>query len=114
SKDSSILSEIMNQNIDNLKENNIELEELIADAGYSSGESLQYCQDKSIEAWIPILVNTNPIVKALFTTQRKNNMNAFKKAEIKRYFHLKASRQIAKATRKRRSEVARENAKTDH
>src|SRR5690606_28304180 len=78
SKDSSILSEIMNQNIDNLKENNIELEELIADAGYSSGESLQYCQDKSIEAWIPILVNTNPIVKALFTTQRKNNMNAFK------------------------------------
>ena len=53
SKDSAIFCEIMDQTIDNLKENNIELEEVIADAGYSSGDSLQYCEDHHIDAWIP-------------------------------------------------------------
>ncbi|WP_225554733.1 transposase [Sphingobacterium bovistauri] len=53
SKDSAIFCEIMDQTIDNLKENNIELEEVIADAGYSSGGSLQYCEDHHIDAWIP-------------------------------------------------------------
>jgi len=53
SKDSAIFCEIMDQTIDNLKENNIELEEVIADAGYSSGGSLQYCEDHYIDAWIP-------------------------------------------------------------
>jgi transposase len=53
SKDSAILHEIVNQTINNLEQNNIALEELIADAGYSSGEALQYLEDKNIDAWIP-------------------------------------------------------------
>jgi len=26
---------------------------VVADAGYSSGESLQYCEDKNLDAYIP-------------------------------------------------------------
>jgi len=54
SKDSAIFSEIMDQTLDNLSQNEIEIEEVLADAGYSSGESLQYCQDKNINAYIPM------------------------------------------------------------
>src|SRR5690606_8217624 len=53
SKDSAIFSDIMDQTIDNLAQNGIQLDEVIADAGYSSGESLQYCEEKEIDAWIP-------------------------------------------------------------
>jgi len=52
SKDSAIFSEIMDQTIENLAKNDIETEEVLADAGYSSGESLQYCEDKNLDAWI--------------------------------------------------------------
>src|SRR5690554_3629584 len=53
SKDSSIFSEIMNQTIENLNQNDMQIKEALADAGYSSGESLQYCQDHNIDAYIP-------------------------------------------------------------
>src|SRR5690606_4693898 len=53
SKDSTILCEIVDQTIDNLQDNDLTIDELIADAGYSSGEALQYLEDKNIDAWIP-------------------------------------------------------------
>ncbi|HUN02856.1 MAG TPA: IS1182 family transposase [Niabella sp.] len=53
SKDSAILPEIVEQTIENLKDNELQLDQLVADAGYSSGQSLQYLEDKNIDAWIP-------------------------------------------------------------
>ncbi len=53
SKDSMILPEIVDQMIENLSANDLQPEELIADAGYSSGAALQYLDDKAINAWIP-------------------------------------------------------------
>lgn len=53
SKDSAIFSDIMDQTIANLAQNHIQINEVIADAGYSSGESLQYCEDNNIDAYIP-------------------------------------------------------------
>lgn len=53
SKDSAIFSDIMNQTIANLAQNDIQINEVIADAGYSSGESLQYCENNNIDAYIP-------------------------------------------------------------
>lgn len=35
---------------ENLKDNDIELEELLADGGYSSGEALAYLHEKNINA----------------------------------------------------------------
>ena len=49
SKDSAIFSDIMGQTIANLADNELEIDQVIADAGYSSGESLQYCQDHQID-----------------------------------------------------------------
>lgn len=53
SKDSMIFSEIMDQTLENLSQNHIEIQEVLADAGYSSGESLQYCEDNGIDGYIP-------------------------------------------------------------
>ena len=53
SKDSAIFSEIMDHTLTNLEQNALQFEEVLADAGYSSGESLQYCHDHKIDAYIP-------------------------------------------------------------
>lgn len=53
SKDSSILSDIVNQVQINLQQNDIIIDQLVADAGYSSGEALQYLYQQNIDAWIP-------------------------------------------------------------
>lgn len=42
SKDSAIFAEIMEQTLSNLHTNGLEIQEVLADAGYSSGESLSY------------------------------------------------------------------------
>ncbi|MFD1630074.1 transposase [Pseudopedobacter beijingensis] len=53
SKDSAILHEILDQTISNFQDHEMALYEVIADAGYSSDEALQYLEDKNIDAWIP-------------------------------------------------------------
>jgi transposase len=53
SKDSMILHEIVGQAIENLAENEVSFDQLVADAGYSSGAALQYLDNKAIDAWIP-------------------------------------------------------------
>src|SRR5690606_5077712 len=50
SKDSVIFPEIMNQTLENLSLNQMQTEEVLADAGYSSGESLKYCKERGINA----------------------------------------------------------------
>ncbi|GHU96983.1 transposase [Bacteroidia bacterium] len=52
-KDSQCTEAIVGQTIANLKENEIEVEEVLADTGYSSGESLRYLEEQNIEAYIP-------------------------------------------------------------
>lgn len=52
-RDSQNLAEILDQTINNLKENEITIDQVAADAGYSSGESLKYLEDKQIDAYIP-------------------------------------------------------------
>src|SRR5690554_2435188 len=52
-RDSQCLEQIVELTEENLKDNDIELEELLADGGYSSGEALPYLREKSIDAYIP-------------------------------------------------------------
>src|SRR5215469_18406480 len=44
-RDSQCLSGIVDQTIENLELNDIQMEQLVADTGYSSGEALKYCED---------------------------------------------------------------------
>ena len=52
-RDSQCIEKIVELTQKNLEENNIELEELLADGGYSSGEALEYLHKKNIDAYIP-------------------------------------------------------------
>jgi transposase len=52
-RDSQCIEKIVELTEENLNENGIELEELLADGGYSSGEALAYLHDKNINAYIP-------------------------------------------------------------
>lgn len=52
-RDSQCLPNILKLAIDNLAENEIIIEQIAADAAYSSGESLGFCEANNIDAWIP-------------------------------------------------------------
>lgn len=52
-RDSQCLEQIVELTKENLEENNLELGEVLADAGYSSGESLSYLDKNNIQAWKP-------------------------------------------------------------
>ena len=52
-KDSQCLPSLLKNTIENLAENNLTVEELLADGGYSSGEALQVLEDNNIEGYIP-------------------------------------------------------------
>ena len=52
-RDSECLPRILDQTISNLQENELTLEQILADTAYSSGEVLKYCESKNIDAYIP-------------------------------------------------------------
>lgn len=52
-KDSQNLAEIVSQTLTNLALNQIKIDQITADAGYSSGEALAYCEANNIDAYIP-------------------------------------------------------------
>lgn len=53
SKDSENLAEILDQTIQNLAQNGLKIDQITADAGYSSGKALKYCEEQGIKAYIP-------------------------------------------------------------
>jgi transposase len=52
-KDSKTTANIVSQTIENLQDNNLQVEEVLADTGYSSGESYKYLEEQDINAYIP-------------------------------------------------------------
>ena len=52
-KDSQCLPSLLNNTIDNLKPEGIQIEEVYADAGYSSGEALKALEENNITGYIP-------------------------------------------------------------
>jgi transposase len=52
-RDSETTENIVRQTIDNLGDNNLSVEEVLADTNYSSGETYQFLEDTNITAYIP-------------------------------------------------------------
>ena len=52
-RDSQCLPAILNQTIENLYQNEIKVEQVTADTGFSSGDALCYCEFQKIDAYIP-------------------------------------------------------------
>src|SRR5690606_38696107 len=89
SKDRAIFSEIMDQTLDNLSQNEIEIEEVLADVGYSSGESLQYCQDKNINAYIPNFGQYKPEREGFVFNKEENRYECIKEGGNKAFLPFK-------------------------
>lgn len=51
-KDSDSMAAIVGQTIENLKDNDIQIDEVLADAGYSSGSCLKYLEEENIKAYV--------------------------------------------------------------
>jgi transposase len=60
-KDCQCLPGILGQTIENLKENEILIDEIVADTNYSSGEALRFCQENHIDAYIPNIGSYKPV-----------------------------------------------------
>ena len=52
-RDSQCLEQIVELTKENLSENDIQLGEVLADGGYSSGEALKYLNENNIDVWMP-------------------------------------------------------------
>jgi len=52
-RDSQCIENIVEQTVENLNANELTMEQLIADTGYSSGEALKYLEVNNIDAYIP-------------------------------------------------------------
>lgn len=89
SKDSAIFSEIMEQTIENLRQNNMQIDQTIADAGYSSGQSLQYCEDKNIDAWIPNFGQYKPEREGFIFNEKENRYECIQEGGNKAYLIFK-------------------------
>ena len=52
-RDSQCLEKICEQVKGSFEENNLKVNQVVADTGYSSGEALKYCEENGIDAYIP-------------------------------------------------------------
>jgi transposase len=77
-RDSQCLEQIVELTKENLKENNIELGEVLADAGYSSGDALKYLDDNNINAWIPNFGQYKPEREGFVFNKEKNQYECIK------------------------------------
>lgn len=89
SKDSAIFSEIMNQTLENLRQNDMETDQVLADAGYSSGESLQYCEDNNIDAYIPNFGQYKPEREGFVFNEKENRYECVKEGGNKAFLPFK-------------------------
>ncbi|MFV0228036.1 IS1182 family transposase [Empedobacter falsenii] len=89
SKDSTIFSEIMDQTLSNFKQNDIQIGEVLADAGYSSGTSLQYCEDHNLDAWIPNFGQYKPEREGFIFNKKENRYECIKEGGNKAFLPFK-------------------------
>jgi transposase len=71
-RDSQSLAKALNQTKGNLKENGLQLEEILADTGYSSGEALKYLQQENITGYIPNFGQYKPTREGFIYNKEKD------------------------------------------
>lgn len=101
SKDSAIFAEIMDQTIENLQQNGIQINQVVADAGYSSGESLQYCEDKNLDAYIPNFGQYKPEREGFIYNENLNQYECIQEGGNKAILPFKGVRTDSKGYEKK-------------
>ncbi len=101
SKDSMIFPEIMDQTIENFKQNDIQIGEVLADAGYSSGTSLQYCEDHNLDAWIPNFGQYKPEREGFIFNKEENRYECIQEGGNKAFLPYKKTSKDSKGYEKK-------------
>ncbi|WP_255577680.1 transposase [Flavobacterium sp. CHNK8] len=82
---------------ENLNENGIELEELLADGGYSSGEALKYLNQKNIDAYIPNFGQYKPEREGFIFNKELNQYECIKEGSNKAILLFKGEKNDSKS-----------------
>lgn len=85
----------------NLNENGIELEELLADGGYSSGEALKYLNQKNISAYIPNFGQYKPEREGFIFNKELHQYECIKEGSNKAILLFKGEKTDSKGYTKR-------------
>lgn len=101
SKDSVIFPDIMNQTIENCKQNELPIDEVLADAGYSSGNSLQYCKDNNLNAYIPNFGQYKPFREGFIFNKEEQRYECIKEDGNKAFLLFKGERTDSKGYTKK-------------
>lgn len=100
-RDSQCLEQIVELTEENLNENGIELEELLADGGYSSGEALEYLHKKSIDAYIPNFGQYKPFREGFIFNKELHQYECIKEGSNKAILLFKGEKTDSKGYTKR-------------
>ena len=100
-RDSQCLEQIVELTQENLNENGIELEELLADGGYSSGEALAYLHQKKIDAYIPNFGQYKPEREGFIFNKELNQYECIKEGSHKAILPFKGEKTDSKGYTKR-------------
>lgn len=77
-RDSQSLAQAIEQTKANLKEHNLQLEEVLADSGYSSGSALRYLKENSLIGYIPNFGQYKPIREGFIFNKEKDQYECIK------------------------------------
>ncbi|WP_312357279.1 transposase, partial [Empedobacter sp.] len=69
--------------------NEIQIGEVLADAGYSSGTSLQYCEDHNLDAWIPNFGQYKPEREGFIFNKKENRYECIQEGGNKAFLPFK-------------------------
>ena len=100
-RDSQCLEQIVALTEENLNENNIELEEILADGGYSSGEALAYLHQKNIDAYIPNFGQYKPEREGFVFNKEENQYECIKEGGNRAILAFKGEKTDSKNYTKR-------------
>src|SRR5690606_36071659 len=76
-------------------------DEVLADAAYSSGESLQYCEDRNIDAYIPNFGQYKPEREGFVFNEQENRYECIKKAGNNAFLEFKGIKTDSKGYQKK-------------
>lgn len=91
-RDSQCLEQIVELTKANLRENNIDLEQVLADGGYSSGEALKYINDNKIDAWMPNFGQYKPEREGFVYNKEQNQYECIKEGGNKAILPFKGEK----------------------
>jgi len=100
-RDSQCLEQIVEITKENLEENHIELGEILADAGYSSGEALKYLHENDIEAWMPNFGQYIPEREGFVFNKEENRYDCIKEGGNQAKLHFKGEKTDSKGYTKK-------------